>query len=468
MKTQIKPFLLVVAMLALSLPTVAQDTVYGVFPHYYYNWYRYITSGFSHDDAPVCAPDAGVVPVIFDTFLLSSPSFYNQNSAKPEIAIEMHPDTALKVLGIACVNPGRGFYNHYGDGTPFDYLDSAPSYFYHRNGYLIQNIGAPLNQGLITVHYNVYDKNMTLIHTQSQRMDSAPVSRYINFGLVHIGYVTDFYCDNFISNFLPVEDIYFDTPLTLSDTFYISRTMTYADDTTVLFPALSLMKEFHPYGGSTCLFPFEKRRYRDTLLTGTWHDEQCGWHVTGLFPIISRDGDSCPQVRDVQFFKGSPTQFFLRWGRGENHHDWQVSLCPLGTAPEDGTLYTFADPITSLITVDPDSQYVAYVRARCRFALDEWGPWSDPVDVWLNNPNTGIDGAVPVAFTLSPNPASGTVTLVSQATDGTLEIVDIQGRTVLAVPAARRTLDISRLPSGSYIVRLTTPQGTATHHLHVE
>ena len=54
------------------------------------------------------------------------------------------------------------------------------------------------------------------------------------------------------------------------------------------------------------------------------------------------------------------------------------------------------------------------------------------------------------------------------AAEGTLEVVDMQGRTLLTAPATQRTLDVSRLTAGSYIVRLTTPDGTATRHLQVE
>lgn len=53
--------------------------------------------------------------------------------------------------------------------------------------------------------------------------------------------------------------------------------------------------------------------------------------------------------------------------------------------------------------------------------------------------NAGIAVAEGHAFELSPNPASGTVTVSCVAVKGTLEVVDMQGRTVLTAPATHST-----------------------------
>ena len=339
-------------------------------------------------------------------------------------------------------------------------------YSVYRNGVFEIEGVAGLNNDYVIVNCNVYDKNMTLLHTQPVSLSTLDTARVIPFG--HRSGIDD--NGNRVPEFWPVCDVFFDTPLVITDTFYISITMIYEGETMQLYPTLYTFTEFHEYGGTTRLLPWETRRYRDTLLTGAWHVEENGWHITGLFPIIGRDGDTCPQVGNVELYKGSSTQFFLKWGRGTNHYDWQVSYGPLGIAPEDGTMLTFTQPQSSLITVDPDSQYVAYVRARCRFARDEWGPWSHPVNIWLNGSN-GISSVQRVPdFTLTPNPASGTVTVGGFEGEGAVEIVDMAGRVSGQWPVAggQRTIDISRLPAGSYVVRLTTAEGTASRMLQVE
>ena len=329
----------------------------------------------------------------------------------------------------------------------------------------IANEGAAgLNPDYVIYNCNVYDKNMALLHTQTLTRANIDTARYIPLGSEtgDGGYYLSYYI-------WPICDVFFDTNLVLTDTFYISITMNYEVDSTIqLYPTIYEIAEVHLFGGTTRLVPWVTRYYRDTLLTSAWHEEEYGWHISGIFPIIESDGDTCPQVRNVGVYIGGSDQFFLKWERGTNHIDWQVSYGPAGSAPGVGTLLEYNQPMTQLITVDPDSQYVAYVRARCRFARDEWGPWSDPVNIWLNNSN-GIESAQSsIDFTLTPNPASGTVAIGCEAKDGTIEVVDMQGRVVLAAPSVQRTLDINCLAAGSYVVRLITREGTAVRRLQVE
>ena len=475
MKKYTKTWLLTAFIAAITIPATAQDSIEGNFPYYYYRLPEY----GPHDDAPNCylygrdgffqMTESGNVTACFFDFI------YDATKPKIEVAIQICPDTTLEVIGIALPDPSLGMTQTYNGGLYEDSINYAPSYlFYNSNGGFRDNIQMNLGRELVTVHYNVYDKYMTLIYTQSRNLADTATSRYIPFGYLHRGEALRLYPENFFPQYLPVNDFYFDTTLILPDTFYISRTMTFEDDTTRIISPCYMLFEFHPYGGNTRLLPWEKRLFRDTLLTGTWEEENFGWHTTGLFPIIRRDGDTCPQVRNVELFKSSPTQFFLRWQRGVNHHDWQVSLCPDGTDPADGTLFSCSDPITQLITVDPDSHYTAYVRARCRFARDEWGPWSNPVSVWLNEPTEAIgDSPAAPAVTLSPNPAHGSVQIVlpPSALGGRLALCDMTGRELSARTATSTTIDwdITTLAAGAYIIRLTTPQGsTQTIRLMVE
>ena len=377
-----------------------------------------------------------------------NPSYYIQ-----EIAVEMHPDSAIKVSGITT------------SIEPFPHIFAKTS-----DGQFIGS--SELNNGDIDVRYNVYDKNMALIYSQSKNLSAiSDTSRYIQFGLSDPDNLVEWIPERFHPYYTPMYDFFFDTTLELTDTFYVSETMTHVSDTLSLYPGIPVIIEFHAFGGNARILPWEKRMYRETLDDTIWQEEEYGWHVTYLFPIIERYGDTCPQVRDVQCFKGTSTQFFLRWAGGVNHHDWQVSYGPAGTAPENGTIIECNQRQTSLITVDPDSHYVAYVRARCRFARDEWGPWSDSVSIWLNQPTDAIEYAFPdIAVTLTPNPAADAVTVTTDATLLALELRDPLGRTVLSQhPSANSTtLDVSTLPAGTYILRLHTPQGVAKKKLVVK
>ncbi|MBS1581398.1 MAG: T9SS type A sorting domain-containing protein [Bacteroidetes bacterium] len=103
------------------------------------------------------------------------------------------------------------------------------------------------------------------------------------------------------------------------------------------------------------------------------------------------------------------------------------------------------------------------------------------VDVTLNGPpcTIGIDevGGNISRFDVMPNPASEGVTVVVElghaASGHVLELLDVDGRTVRSEALAFngtssvRTLDVSGLRAGAYVVRLSSPDGHAVRRLMV-
>ena len=84
----------------------------------------------------------------------------------------------------------------------------------------------------------------------------------------------------------------------------------------------------------------------------------------------------------------------------------------------------------------------------------------------------GIDAPDPSqSFTLSPNPASGELTVTfNRAGEYTIEILDLRGVTMTrsTVDGISTTLDISSLPAATYLVRISTGHGTAFKKLVVK
>ena len=74
-----------------------------------------------------------------------------------------------------------------------------------------------------------------------------------------------------------------------------------------------------------------------------------------------------------------------------------------------------------------------------------------------------------VDFTLSPNPARGSVRLACREVMLGVAVVDVAGRTVAEMEprGTDAVVDVSDLPTGVYTVRVTTAQGTATRRLAV-
>ena len=136
----------------------------------------------------------------------------------------------------------------------------------------------------------------------------------------------------------------------------------------------------------------------------------------------------------------------------------------------DGRMIITSSKNVLINGLSPDTSYNVYVKGWCKKTMWEgWSEWSDYVTLEAMPPH-GI--AVPVGerFSLSPNPASGTVTVTTEAQQGTLTVVDMQGRQVLSMPLTGKetVVDIRALAAGTYIVSLNTPKGHSSLKLTVE
>ena len=264
-----------------------------------------------------------------------------------------------------------------------------------------------------------------------------------------------------------IYEIFFDNEIDVTDSFYISCKYGvvdyggggYEDRTAAYF-------EIHNPVVDTFIYP--PLSYRILPDSASSADDPWIYGVKRtyplLFPIIRRDCDTCPTVRGIEVIGSGAGQSFLRWQRGTEHLDWQVSYGPVGTAPDDGTIADYTSPISGYIYYNPDTQYVAYVRARCRFARYEWGPWSTPVT--LNTPNGIDDVQLAGMITISPNPATQTVTIDSPLPTTLVEAYDEKGALMTSVNTS--TLDVSQWPTGVYTLRIHTPQGIAVKKLVVK
>lgn len=371
-----------------------------------------------------------------------------------QIAIGFYPDSTIHIIGMAFVSWEAAVVQ----GSVFDKMLNYSQLY---NSIYKCRIYAPQSNRLQLLDSAVV--TVDDLDSLSYRLYQYSMDYDGNIGLWH-PYTG---VNNPVAQHFIVE-AWFNQEIDVSDSVYMS--LDWSLDT-YKGNWLTAWYEYHnPSSAAGFIYPPLNYRVADTSANDDDPWMQGVTHCYPLvFPIIRRDCDTCPQVRNVELFKGSSTQFFLRWQRGNNHRNWQVSYGPAGIAPEDGTMLIFNQPQSSLITVDPDSDYVAYVRARCRFARDEWGAWSDPVSIRLNA--NAIDPMIPTTdFTLTPNPASGTVTIIGIDGESSIEIIDMSGRiiTELSTQNTAHSIDISNLPVGSYVVRLTTAHGTTAHRLQVK
>lgn len=154
---------------------------------------------------------------------------------------------------------------------------------------------------------------------------------------------------------------------------------------------------------------------------------------------------------------------------------WELSVCADGCEPEAGTVSQWNTRAATVNGLDTARWYVARVRSVC--SHDDsiyYSDWSDSIMFFVPG-NAGsdpiaIETAVDRYTFLMPNPASSVVTVASSFRIGEVELYSLNGRRLLHrdVDGMQATLDISGLPAATYIVRVTTNNGTAYKKLVVK
>lgn len=201
-----------------------------------------------------------------------------------------------------------------------------------------------------------------------------------------------------------------------------------------------------------------------------------------MFPILQLP---CPAPRTPNIGQNMSGRVDFLWRAGDTalyqlaFYSYPDSSLVFETDALSDTTFTLCDSIVPASMVD--GSYMVRLRKACDYtasAFDTivWSDWSEPRQFNYMHSTEGIaemdEGA---AFSLSPNPARGMVTVevVSEFAlqeRATVLVVDMEGHMVksAAVQSRSHDLDVSTLVPGVYLVRLGTPQGTAARKLVVE
>ncbi len=235
---------------------------------------------------------------------------------------------------------------------------------------------------------------------------------------------------------VPIYELYFDTPHLISDTFYVGN------------------RKLGPHSVN-CYISYDSMTsyWTNTELTEPYHYEKF-WG--GLFPIIqpNRHCNAPEKPRAIVYTTTNTVQFELPYTEGDS---MTLSIARVGQSVDSGYLYSVTDSVMSVVL--PDSgHYEARLRQYCARYGDYYGSnWSAAFPIYLSTP-LGITGpADGIALTINPNPATGKVEVDCNVADGTLTLLDMQGRTLAEMPSSQRVIDVSGLPIGTYMLRLTAP-----------
>ena len=244
--------------------------------------------------------------------------------------------------------------------------------------------------------------------------------------------------------------------------------------------------DFHfpddPYGIFFAIVDhYELKLYSDSLPMG--RVEGAGWY----------DDNQMVECRAIS----NPGFAFSHWNDGSTENPRRLLL----TRDTSFTAYFTDSAVCSVQVLANDDECGTtggsgwYVRNSTvtisatpneRYLFDRWsdGEWQNPRTFTLTQDTVftaqfapdptyvGIDAPDPSqSFTLSPNPASGELTVTfNRAGEYTIEILDMRGvvMTRSTVDGISTTLDISSLPAATYLVRISTGHGTAFKKLVVK
>ena len=218
----------------------------------------------------------------------------------------------------------------------------------------------------------------------------------------------------------------------------------------------------------------------DTVVWGEWSEEvyfHTGVGVPDTVPL------ECRRVEGMRYeglVGGNPR---ISWERWEGHDFYEVQYAAEGGAWQRAPN---TDATTCVLYSDwvPGTRYMARVRAKCSHQCHIHdtlmvGEWSDTVEFTIPE-EEGVEEYVEsegsALFALAPNPTRGGVTVspteLVESYPAVLTVNDAKGREVLRhtlTDGSPQTLDLGTLPSGTYLVTLTTRgRQTDTKRLVVE
>lgn len=282
-----------------------------------------------------------------------------------------------------------------------------------------------------------------------------------------------------------LREYYFDSAITVTDSFYLGCVI--PDPTVTDFNGFSYIAshiwDYCTYSSmdangtyKECATDMPEFIYYDSSrLDNQWH------HFTHkrfqlIFPIIELD-TFCVTPEEPQVTYRDSLTVRVEWVDNNNLY-WEVSRTALNGDPDTGLITPTTVPYIEYTDINDDSIYHVYVRGYCETGIwSGWSDWSTPclIDSIPTPPtppdSVGIATIETADFTLSPNPARGIVTLkCSENLRGNVEIIDMQGKVWCrkALSSDKTELNVSALPAGTYLVRLTTTKGTATKKLSIE
>ena len=294
---------------------------------------------------------------------------------------------------------------------------------------------------------------------------------------------------------LPIYEYYFDSAITVSDSFYVGFTFNAIDITSLsteyyTFPTRQgnsqPCNEVQIYHAGICWLGtgLYKSRCGGTDGQNTWTFAEApwywssGWPVLPMFPIVyplievdttMPPTSLCLPVANVEVSVGDSVAT-VTWDDMANYTSVLLRYGPFGVAESQWTVEDVTgSSLYTLTGLNPDYTYGVSLKVECEKKVQDW---SSPVyfrqgdTTGGGEPGTGVEQATALSglTSLSPNPARDGFRVTSSFGLRRIEMHDLQGVLVYSEPKLGHEAEVRthELLPGTYIVTVCTEGGT-TH-----
>ena len=277
----------------------------------------------------------------------------------------------------------------------------------------------------------------------------------------------------------PVIERYFEKPVTVRDSFYVSCTYRTVTDTNQIgqqnnYTILYLTNGYFlrmPHvrvagkGSENSLVP-------DWIFRDLYEELNNAGTPIFMFPIFDTSGmwagQHCDSVYGLHQGSVWDNNTMLLWDSIPGQIAWQLAV---GRADEDSDSYRIYDltyPGKAIYNLEYNTTYAARVRAQCD-GMNNFSPWCDTIQFTLID-REGIATAVDRHTHLLPNPASDRFSVFSSFSLLRVEVYDLSGRTmsIQNCNGHSATIDVGSWPEGTYIAIVRTPAGSTSRKITVK
>lgn len=198
----------------------------------------------------------------------------------------------------------------------------------------------------------------------------------------------------------------------------------------------------------------------------------CGSDYSILSPwsdTLSFTTDYCHPVTDVLVTDITETSAHVTWTPSRNSVSWKLEYGYEGFLRGEAIgSYSVGTPAFDLDSLEPGTSYNLYVASVCGPGMSSGWVGTDPFRTSGNSDiTTTLDGT---GFEIYPNPASSyvTVRIDNENPETDISVLDQQGRVVATSNGPKAVIDVSRLSTGVYFVRISSSSYSAVKKLIVK